>query len=384
MTIFEPIKSSNRLMKKRELYNWQRKEWPDFTFSLDGAEGNLYRFAEKAGHITGIWKAIPENMQMETVVDLMLSEAMKTSEIEGEYLSRRDVLSSIKANLGLTRRSATVKDRKAAGIADLMMDVRNSFKEPLTKEKLFSWHRMIFRYAEEMETGRWRTHPEPMQIISGAIGKQKIHFEAPPSAVVKKEMDRFIDWFNHTAPGGKDEIRKSPVRAAIAHLWFETIHPFEDGNGRVGRALAEKVLSQGIGRPVLLSLSRTIEAEKKNYYAALEKAQGSLDITGWIQYFTNTILDAQMQAGEQIEFTLKKIKFFDRFTPDLNARQLKVLHRFFEEGVKGFQGGMNAAKYMGITKTSKATATRDLQELVVLGVFAMAGGGRSSRYELNV
>jgi len=370
-------------MKKRELYNWQRKEWPDFTFSLDGAEGNLYRFAEKAGHITGIWKAIPENMQMETVVDLMLSEAMKTSEIEGEYLSRRDVLSSIKANLGLTRRSATVKDRKAAGIADLMMDVRNSFKEPLTKEKLFSWHRMIFRYAEEMETGRWRTHPEPMQIISGAIGKQKVHFEAPPSPRVEKEMNRFLKWFNLTSPGEKNEITKPPVRAAIAHLYFETIHPFEDGNGRIGRAIAEKALSQGMGRPVLLSLSRTIEEGKKNYYAALEKAQGSLDISHWIEYFAKTVIDAQIKAEGQIEFTLKKVKFFDRFNLQMNSRQLRVLTRMFEEGPDGFTGGMNAAKYISITKTSKATATRDLQEMVGMGALTPVGSGRTSRYEIK-
>ena len=210
MPTFEPIITINRLMKNRELYNWQRKDWPDFTFNLDRADDDLYRFAEKAGHITGIWKAIPENMQMEAVVDLMLTEAMKTSEIEGEYLSRKDVLSSIKANLGLTHRNPNVRDRKAAGIAELMMDVRNSFKEPLTKEKLFAWHRMILGDSDEVGIGHWRTHIEPMQIISGAIGKQKVHFEAPPSARVGKEMDRFLKWFNETAPGEKDEITKTP------------------------------------------------------------------------------------------------------------------------------------------------------------------------------
>lgn len=246
-----------------ERYNWQRKDWPNFTFSLESYEDALYDFAEKVGHISGIWEAIPQSMQIEAVIDLMLAEALKTSEIEGEYLSRKDVLSSIKANLGLTNPNTKSKDRKASGIADLMMDVRNSFMESLTKEKLFEWHRMIFGESEGLDIGKWRTHKEPMQIVSGAAGKQKIHYEAPPSNRVAKEMERFIIWFNETAPGGKMEIRKGPVRAAIAHLFFETIHPFEDGNGRMGRALAEKALSQGIGRPVLLSLSRTIEAEKK-------------------------------------------------------------------------------------------------------------------------
>jgi Fic family protein len=381
MLLFEPNKPYIRLMER---YNWQRKDWPNFTFSLEASEDALYVFAEKAGHISGIWKAIPENMQMEAVVDLMLAEAMKTSEIEGEYLSRKDVLSSIKANLGLTNPKTKAKDRKASGIADLMTDVRNSFMESLTKEKLFVWHRMIFGESDELVIGKWRTHKEPMQIVSGAVGKQKVHYEAPPSNRVAKEMDRFITWFNETAPGGKKEIRKGPVRAAIAHLYFETIHPFEDGNGRIGRALAEKALSQGIGRPVLLSLSRTIEAEKKNYYGALEKAQKSLDISGWINYFVNTLLNAQTQAEEQIEFTLRKVKFFDRFTPQLNKRQLTVIRRMFDEGVKGFEGGMNANKYIGLTKISKATATRDLQELVEKGIFKIVGGGRSSRYDLII
>jgi Fic family protein len=383
MTIFEPINNSNRLMKNKELYNWQRKEWPDFRFSLDQAEDNLYRFAEKAGHITGIWKAIPDNMQMEAVVDLMLTEAMKTSEIEGEYLSRKDVLSSIKANLGLTHRNPNVKDRKAAGIAELMLDVRNSFMEPLTKEKLFSWHGMIFQDTQDISVGRWRVHEEPMQIISGPIGKQKVHFEAPPSARVGKEMDGFLKWFNSTAPGEKNKITKAPMRAAIAHLYFETIHPFEDGNGRIGRAIAEKVLSQGMGRPVLLSLSRTIEEEKRNYYTALEKAQESMDITGWINYFSKTVLDAQISAELQIEFTLKKVKYFDRFQAQFNERQLRAISRMFQEGAGGFAGGMNAAKYIGITKTSKAPATRDLQEMVEMGALTPVGSGRNSRYEIK-
>jgi Fic family protein len=370
-------------MKNRELYNWQRKDWPEFTFDLENSEENMYRFAEKAGHITGIWKAIPENMQVEAVVDLMLTEAMKTSEIEGEYLSRKDVLSSIKANLGLTHVHPNIRDRKAAGIAELMMDVRNSFQEPLTKEKLFSWHRMIFPGAEDISVGHWRTHAEPMQIISGAIGKQKVHFEAPPSSRVSKEMERFLKWFNDTAPGKKYEITRPPVRAAITHLYFETIHPFEDGNGRIGRALAEKALSQGMGRPVLLSLSRTIEAEKKSYYAALEKAQESLDITGWIHYFSQTVVDAQSRSEQQIEFILKKVKFFDHFQAKLNDRQLRALTRMFEEGFGGFAGGINAAKYIGITKTSKATATRDLQELTGIGALTPIGSGRNARYEIK-
>jgi Fic family protein len=223
-----------------------------------------------------------------------------------------------------------------------------------------------------------------MQVISGTIGREKIHFEAPPSNSIQKEMTLFISWFNETAPGGKKEIRKAPVRSAIAHLYFESIHPFEDGNGRIGRAIAEKALSQTIGRPVLLSLSRTIEANKKAYYTALETAQRSNEITEWINYFVNTSLDAQQQASQLIEFTLQKTKFLDRFKDELNERQLKAVLKMVDAGQEGFEGGMTARKYISITKTSKATATRDLQALVDIGALAEVGGGRSSHYLLNI
>ncbi|WP_315819352.1 Fic family protein [Paraflavitalea speifideaquila] len=167
-----------------------------------------------------------------------------------------------------------IKDKKAVGIGELMIDVRNTYKEELTQEKLFAWHRMLLPASEGIEVGAWRIHEEPMQVISGAMGKQKVHYEAPPSARVPKEMEQFISWFNETAPGSRKEIKKAPVRSAIAHLYFETIHPFEDGNGRIGRAIVEKALSQGIDRPVLLSLSRTIEANKRLITMPFRKRKG--------------------------------------------------------------------------------------------------------------
>jgi Fic family protein len=243
---------------------------------------------------------------------------------------------------------------------------------------------MLLGQNKKMEAGQWRTHKEPMQVISGAVGKEKVHYEAPPSSKVPNEMKRFIQRFNDMGPGGKKEIKKAPVRSAIAHLYFETIHPFEDGNGRIGRAIAEKALSQTMGRPVVLSLSRTIEAKKNDYYASLEKAQRSNEIIPWIEYFVKTILDAQGEAEKQIEFTLKKTRFFDRFKDQLNDRQITVIKRMLEEGAKGFRGGMNATKYIGLTKTSKATATRDMQQLLELRAFVLAGkaGGRSTSYNV--
>jgi Fic family protein len=367
-------------------YNWQQKDWPLFKFSLDSVEDDLLFFSEKVGRVSGILEGLPEETKQDVIVDIILAEAVKTSEIEGEYPSRKDVLSSIRKNLGLHHSSEQIKDKSAAGLGELMIDVRKTFKEPLTEAKLFAWHKMLLRENKQLEVGQWRTHEEPMQIISGAMGKEKLHYEAPPSSKVPKEMKKFIQWFNDTGPGGKNEIKKAPVRSAVAHLYFETIHPFEDGNGRIGRAIAEKALSQTIGRPVMLSLSRTIEARKNIYYDSLKKAQRSNEITSWVAYFVGTALDAQKEAETQIDFTLKKTKFFDRFKNELNDRQLTVIKRMLEEGAKGFKGGMNAKKYIGITKTSKATATRDMQQLLEIGAFVPVGkaGGRSTNYQIAI
>tara|TARA_R110002020_G_scaffold114593_3_gene263515 strand:+ start:13425 stop:14528 length:1104 start_codon:yes stop_codon:yes gene_type:complete len=365
-------------------YNWQQKDWPNFRYEIIGIEAMLFQFAERTGRISGLLEGLPKEMQTEAMINIMVSEAIKTSEIEGEYLSRKDVVSSIRRNLGLHGDLPIVNDKKVEGISELMIAVRNSFSERLQKETLFSWHVMLMKGSTAIKSGVWRTHQEPMQIVSGAMGKEKIHFEAPPSAIVEKEMTNFISWFNATAPNGSKPIKQPILRAAIAHLYFESIHPFEDGNGRIGRAISEKALSQSIQRPILLSLSKSIEQHKSNYYGALQLAQRSNEITPWITYFVKTVLDAQIQAEEEIEFTLKKTRFFDVNLPVLNERQLKVIRRMLDEGPKGFEGGMNARKYVGIAGTSKATATRDLQDLVVKSIFVPVGAGRSVRYSLQL
>jgi Fic family protein len=368
------------------MYNWQQQDWPNFKFSLNGVEGELLVFSEKAGRVSGILEALSEETKQDVLIDIILAEAIKTSEIEGEFPDRKDVLSSIRKNLGLHHSPEQIKDKSAAGLGELMIDVRKTFKEPLTEEKLFAWHKMLLRQNDLVAIGEWRSLEDSMQVISGAMGKEKVHYEAPPSSQIPSEMKMFIQWFNDTAPGGNTEIKQAPVRASIAHLYFETIHPFEDGNGRIGRAIAEKALSQTIGRPVILSLSRAIEAKKSLYYDSLEKAQKANEITPWMDYFVKTAVDAQAEAETQINFTLKKTRFFDRFKDQLNERQLTVIRRMLEEGTKGFEGGMNARKYIGITKTSKATATRDMQQLLELGAFTLAGkaGGRSTSYQVDL
>jgi Fic family protein len=365
-------------------YNWQQTDWPDFRYDPGPGQDALLEFARRAGHIGGILKSLPEGPYMDSIVDMMVLEAIKTSEIEGEMLSRKDVWSSVRNNLGLNKTPERIRDKKAAGIAALMVAVRETYSDPLSEETLFSWHKMVMAGSAGINAGQWRTHLAPMQIVSGPIGRETVHFEAPPSERIPEEMKKFIRWFNETAPGEASEIKNPLIRSAISHVYFETIHPFEDGNGRIGRALAEKALSQGVGAPALFSLSKTIEAGRREYYEELNRAQRSNEISRWIGYFVRIVLDAQKQAEGQIEFTLAKTRFFDRFAGKFNPRQEKALRRMLEEGSGGFEGGMNARKYVSITQTSKATATRDLQELVALGVFEPVDKGRSARYILRI
>lgn len=366
------------------IYNWQQPDWPDFKFDSQEIDDGLFSLAEETGRISGMLNTMSEDLKMEAIINTMVAEAIKTSAIEGEYFNRQDVVSSIRNNLGLNKIHDNVKNKKAQGVGALMVDVRHSYAEPLTEEKLCTWHEMLMADSKNILIGKWRMHEEPMQVISGPMGKEKVHFEAPPSARIPEEMDRFIMWFNNTAPGGRGEIKKAAVRSAIAHLYFESIHPFEDGNGRIGRAIAEKALSQTLGRPILLSLSRTIEADKKAYYQALEKASKSNEITKWVKYFVEITLTSQKQARELIDFILKKTKFFDRYKDGLNERQLKVIKRMMEAGPEGFEGGINASKYSSLTKVSKATATRDLQYLLEIKALAVVGGGRSTRYVIDI
>ncbi len=364
-------------------YNWQQHDWPEFRYDLSGVEDVLFTFAERTGRASGLLKGLTAEAQTEATIEMMVVEALKTSAIEGELLSRRDVMSSIRKNLGLDAGPAA-GNRRAEGAAALMVDVRKSFEAPLSEDKLFDWHRMIMTGSRRLAAGQWRTHAEPMQVVSGPVGHEQVHFEAPPSSTIPGEMTRVIEWFNDTAPGGKKEIRKAAVRSAVTHLYFESIHPFEDGNGRIGRALSEKALSQGLGRPALLSLSRAIEANRKQYYEALQEGQQSNETTAWVHWFVGIALEAQIQAEEQIDFTLKKTRLFDRVRDQLNERQMQVLRRMLDEGLKGFEDGMSAKKYMSLTGASKATATRDLQNLADTGVLAPTGGGRSTHYKINL
>ncbi|MEJ5964139.1 Fic family protein [Pedobacter immunditicola] len=364
-------------------YSWQHTNWPQFTYSVEKLPELSFAFAQEIGLIEGLVLGLNEEIKQEALLEILILETIKTSEIEGEYLSREDVMSSIKNNLGL-QTFAAVKDKSALGIGKLMSEVKRYTDQDLNNDMLCSWHQMLFMHHPKIKGGFWRTGAEPMQVVSGAYGRQEIHYEAPPSDRVPAEMDQFIKWYHQPELTVGDVISKAILKSAIAHLYFESIHPFEDGNGRIGRVLAEFTLSQGLRRPVILSLSKAIEKQKKQYYEQLKQAQRSLDITAWVYYFAQVIIEAQIEAKELIYFTLRKAKFFDRFQAQLNERSFKVVNRMFNEGPAGFEGAMTAMKYMAITKTSKATATRDLQYLQEIGAFKQEGAGRSVRYQLNL
>ena len=366
------------------MYNWQIPDWPLFIYEVQAVQPLIVSFAQEIGEVSGMLQALSDELKQETLLQLMLSEAVKTSEIEGEYISREDVMSSIRNNIGLNVTLIKVKDQRARGVADLLLEVRKSYNKPLSLDMILNWHYMLMANVRNVNPGEWRIGDEPMQLVSGAYGREVVHYEAPPSSDVPKEMERFVRWYNNAAFQLKGEVAEAILKSAVAHLYFESIHPFEDGNGRIGRAIAEKALSQTIGRPVMLSLSKIIELNKAAYYAALNEAQWSLDITAWINYFASVILEAQCDAKAMVQFTLRKAQFFDRYKHQLNERQLKTVNKMLEKGVDGFEGGMTAKKYIGITKTSKATATRDLQELLFTGVFVQEGAGRSIRYQLNL
>lgn len=269
------------------------------------------------------------------------------------------------------------------GIAELMVDLYRHPGAPLTDEVLFHWHRLVINgRADLKDVGAYRTDPEPMQIVSGAIYAPKVHYEAPPSQQVPEEMRKFLHWFQATASDGALAL---PVvtRAALAHLWFESIHPFEDGNGRIGRAIVEKSLAQGLSNPGITGMASTLLKHRKSYYAALERASRGIEVTDWVMWFAECALEAQTRTLTQVEFILAKSQMLGRIKGQLNDRQEKALLRVFAAGPDGFLGGLSAANYIAITGASIATATRDLAGLVELGALTRTGERKATRYALK-
>jgi Fic family protein len=364
-------------------WNWQRDDWPNFAYDREALAQSETQFIHEAGMAHGAIKHLTEGDKSQLTVELISNEAVTTSEIEGELLNRDSVQSSIRRNFGLDTDNRKVPPAEA-GIAALMSDLYQHAGTALSEEQLFSWHGMLMRGRKDLTTiGAYRTTQNPMQVVSGPIATPKVHFEAPPSDRIPTEMNRFLAWFNHTAPDGQQSL-PALTRAGIAHLYFESIHPFEDGNGRIGRALSEKAFSQSMGRPTLIALSQTICRNRKAYYTALEDNSKDLNITDWLLYFTRTVLEAQQYTQRLIDFLIAKTRLYDRLRGKINERQDKALARMFREGLDGFKGGLSAENYLKITNTSRATATRDLQSLVELGALRKTGELKHTRYWLSI
>ncbi|MEF0944076.1 Fic family protein [Rhizobium sp. BR 362] len=364
-------------------WNWTQTGWPHFNYDLEALEPLERQFLKSSGEIIGAVRHFDDEDSQSLRIELLSDEAVKTSEIEGEMLDRLSVQSSLRRQFGLDADNRAIRPQER-GIAEMMINVFETWSEPLIHETLFRWHAMLMAGNRHIATiGGYRTHDDAMQIVSGRFDKPVIHFEAPPSRQVPAEMDAYLSWFNRSAPEGTSPL-PALTRAAIGHLYFESIHPFEDGNGRIGRALAEKSLAQSIGQPSLTSLAYTIEKGRKAYYGELEKNQRTLNVTGWLVYFSQTILHAQQTTLARIAFYIRKGKFYDRFRGQFNERQDKVVSRMFREGIEGFKGGLSAEKYISITGTSRATATRDLQDLVEKGAMTRSGERRHTRYTLNM
>ncbi|MES9991866.1 MAG: Fic family protein [Candidatus Thiodiazotropha sp.] len=366
---------------------WQQPDWPDFRYDNRALEDRELEFRINSERLAGSFDALPMASQEDATIDLMLSEAIKTSAIEGESLDRESVRSSL-LSLITSDTLPDNTDQKAAGAASLLVDVRKNWQTTLTHDLLGKWQSMAVpeqRYTPILR-GVYRNDLSPMQIVSGPYGREKVHYEAPPSAKVPDEMARLLDWYNQTSPLNKDKRLPGIARAGIAHLWFEMVHPFDDGNGRVGRAIADHALSQFLGYPTTACLATAIEADKKTYYLQLEKvSRESLDIDAWLDYFASKVIEAQEIAREEVNFVLAKTRFYEAYGDQLNDRQARMVSRVFAEGRKGFEGGITTRKYESITKCPNRTASRDLSDLVAKGILIpLPGGGRTTRYELAI
>lgn len=365
-------------------WNWQQKDWPHFNWSVPQLEARERVFLRQAGIVIGVGYHLTEEDEQRVLIDLMSGEGVDTADIEGEHLDRESLQSSIRRQLGLSsdQRSSVSE----AGMAEMMVNLYQNIVRPLSHQVLFDWHAMIMNGRRDVRViGDYRMHDEPMEIVSGPIGpRRRVHYVAPGSQAVLDEMERLLAWLGRTGPDGAD-FMPSITRAGIAHLWFESIHPFEDGNGRVGRALSEFLLAQGVGHPVITGLSGVMARNQKAYYDALASANRSMDASTWLDWFSEAVLEAQQISLSRVSLAVQKGHMLRELRDILNPRQEKMLLKLFEaEAGRGFAGGLSASNYRAITGAPTATATRDLAGLVEAGALIKTGALKSTRYHLNV
>lgn len=365
------------------MYIWQRPKWPALHWQDEPVLRKLVDIRHNQGRLLGRMEGLGFRLKEEAHLRTLTLDVLKSSEIEGEHLDADQVRSSIARRLGIEIAGLIPADRDVEGIVEVMLDATQNYDRPLTAKRLFGWHAALFPTGHSgmsrIKAGAWRDGAHgPMRVVSGPIGRETIHFEAPPAKRVATEMKAFLDWFNSTT------VMDAVLKAALAHFWFVTIHPFEDGNGRLARAITDMALARSEKSPRrFYSMSSRIRVERKAYYRVLEQTQqGSLDITDWMDWFLDCLGHALGAADATLGAVMQKAKFWERFARvTLNERQIKILNRLLD----GFDGKLTSSKWATLTKCSQDTATRDIQDLLAKGAVTQnPGGGRSTSYSLVV
>jgi Fic family protein len=371
-------------MRKKSLYIHQLPDWPQFTWDTEILARLLAEVRYRQGKLLGRMEALGFELQNEATLQTLTFDVVKSSEIEGEFLDAGEVRSSIARRLGMDIAGLVPTDRNTEGIVEMMLDATQNCRQPLTKERLFDWHATMFPTGRngmhKIVVGAWRdnTENDPMQVVSGPLGMRRVHFEAPASVILEDEMNRFIEWFN-------DAIQIDAVlKAGIAHLWFVTIHPFDDGNGRIARAIADMQLARADGTSQrFYSMSAQIRKERNDYYNMLEKTQkGNLDITAWLTWFLECLQRAIMASDGILAAVLNKARFWEKHATTLfNERQKLMINKL----LNGIDGKLNTSKWAKMAKCSQDTALRDIQDLLEKEVLVKEpAGGRSTNYVILV
>ncbi len=361
-------------------YNWQHPEWPSFTYDQDKTGDSARIFDLQLARLRAVLGSFDAATEEGKRLEAMVAEAVCTSAIEGERVKARDVMSSMKNRLGRNSKPVSVRDYRATGIAAMMLNVREESHEPLSEAMVFRWHRCLFENYPVREApeaiGRYRR--DRIFVRSARMDDDNVRFEGPPASDVPAHLVQFVDWFNANEQSGMPTV----IRAALAHLYFESIHPFCDGNGRVGRALVSKVVGQQARPFVMIPFSVGILEHRGRYYNALHQASFTMDATRWINDFAGLLVDSIKEYEAELQFQIRVICLLSGVKQQLNVRQGKVFARMARAGARGFAGDMSAGKYQKIAATSKATATRDLTDMVKLGVLQRTGKGAAVRYRI--
>ena len=357
-------------------------DWPNFRWDHEGLLATLAAVRHRQGRLIGRMEGLGFRLREEAVLDTLTQDVLKSSEIEGEVLDRDQVRSSIARRLGLDIGALTPADRDVEGVVEMMLDATQHYAEPLNEERLFGWHASLFPTGRigmhRIRTGAWRDDSTgPMQVVSGPVSKERVHFEAPEAKRLAREMKAFLKWFNH--PPETDPV----LKAALAHLWFVTIHPFDDGNGRIARTIADMGLARSEASPKrFYSMSAQIRLERNDYYEILERTQkGTLDVTPWMHWFLGCLDRAFDGAEATLATVLRKARFWEAHAGEsFNDRQRKIVNRLLD----GFEGKLTSSKWAKVAKCSQDTASRDINDLVKRGILAKdPAGGRSTSYSLR-